>query len=211
MHHDKVRAMMPQGIKAQDQSHYVEVDPNGKWLAFSRYAEITGLICHTRFQNAWTRAVTGEVLPRLRVVHAYDKESDNIIYKQRFRLIMLCVAPINDRWTDGMSLVEYVWRRHKLLTNGWLHWEQSEYTKVQEILFKHAIDYWSIRQALQDSLFRPYAHHVGVPIQGETYGNGAILDRMEVRVTQQRGGLCVPEIRHPDVSVQLEGRDGGGA
>ena len=210
MHHDKVRAMMPRLAKAQDQSLYVEPDPNGKWLAFSNFGDVTGLICHNHFRNGWTGAI-GEALPRLQVVDAYDRESDNVLYQQRFRLIMLCVAPINDKWLMGKSIVEYVYRRYKLHNGGWTHWDKDEYQKVKELLYTHAMEYWSIRQALQDSIFRPYAHHVGVPIQGETYGNGAILDRMEVRVTQQRGGLCVPEIRHPNVSVQLEGSGDRGA
>ena len=209
MQHDKVQAMMPRLITAQDNSRYVEADPNGKWLAFSHYAEVTGLICHNHFRNGWTGAI-GEKLPRLQVVNAYDRESDDVVYKQRFRLIMLCVAPINDACLSGMTVPQYVYGRHRLHIGGWTHWDKDEYQKVKELLYKHAMEYWSIRKALQDSLFRPYAHHVGVPIQGETYGNGAILDRMEVKVTQ-RGGLSVPEIRHPDVPVHLEGSGDRGA
>ena len=209
MQHPKVQRFMPRLMRAQDNSRYVEVDPNGKWLAFSCYAEIAVLICRTRFRDGWTGAM-GDKLPRLQVVDAYQRESDDLVYRQRFRLMMLCVAPTNDKWLMGMTVPEYVYRRHRLYTGGWLYWEQTEEQQVKQLLYKHAIEFLATKQALQDALFRPYAHHLGEPIEGEKFGKGSILDRMEVKVTQ-RGGLSVPEIRHEDVSVQIEGGHGRGA
>ena len=194
----QVRELIPR-LRAQDISNYMERNAKGTWLAFSRFDEVAVLISatHTRnpINNAW-----GVRLRPLQVVDLYYRESDNYFYGQRFKLVMACVAPVNDA---GCDIVREVWLRHTLFCGGWLKWTTEAKRQALFELYEAAYHYLGET----DASFHPYALHVGKAIEGETFGKGSILEKLEVHVERTKGGIHVPEVRRSSVPIQVEDGD----
>ena len=191
-------------LEAQNTSNYVERNEAGTWLAFSRFDEVAVLVSATHSRNPWTNA-WGKKLKPLQVVELYNRESDNYMYGQRFELIMACVAPVDDTYVD--NIVAEVWQRHVLFRRGLLKWTHGAKTAAQRAINAAAYHYWGIA----DATFRPYALHVGRAIEGETFGKGSILEKLEVHVERTKGGINVPEVRRSTVPIPVEGSDRRGA
>ena len=194
--HPKVRQIV-QRLKAQDTSNYIERNEKGTWLAFSRFDEVSILISATHTRNPWTNA-WGVKLKPLQVVELYNRESDNYIYGQRFKLIMACVAPVDDTYVG--NIVQEVWNRHVLFRGGWLKWLHQHKMEAQRQLHEAAYHFWGEA----DATFRPYALHVGKAIEGETFGKGRILERLELHVERREGGVSVPVIRRGSVPIPVQ-------
>jgi len=201
--HGAVRRLVLR-LKAQDTSNYMERNEKGTWLAFSRFDEVAVLISATHKRNPWTNAWLEKVKP-LQVVELYNRESDNYMYGQRFKLIMACVAPADDTYVD--DIVKEVWERHRLFKNGLLKWTHGAKVEAQRQLNEAAYHFWGEL----DATFRPYALHVGKAIEGETFGKGNILEKLEVHVERTKGGINVPEVRRSSVPIRVEGSDRRGA
>ena len=201
--HPKVRQTVMR-LKAQDTSNYIETNEARNWLAFSRFDEVTVLISATHSRNPWTNA-WGKKLKPLQVVELYNRESDNYMYGQRFKLIMACVAPADDTYVD--DIVREVWQRHVLFRRGLLKWTHGAKAEAQKQLYEAAYHFWGEL----DATFRPYALHVGKAIEGETFGKGNVLEKLEVHVERTKGGINVPEVRRSSVPIRVEGSDRRGA
>ena len=197
--HPKVRQTVMR-LKAQDTSNYMETNEARNWLAFSRFDEVVALISATHTRDPWNNK-WGKKLKPLSVVELYNRESDNYMYGQRFKLIMACVAPADDTYVD--DIVREVWQRHVLFRGGWLKWTHGAKAEAQKQLYKAAYEFWSEL----DVTFRPYALHVGKAIEGETFGKGSILEKLEVHVERTKGGIHVPEVRRGSVPIRVEGSD----
>ena len=187
-------------LKAQDTSNYIETNEARTWLAFSRFDEVAVLVSATHRRNPWTNEWREKLKP-LQVVELYNRESDNYMYGQRFELIMACVAPADDTYVD--DIVREVWNRHVWFRRGLLKWTPQAKTEAQKQLYEAAYHYWGIA----DATFRPYALHVGKAIEGETFGKGSILEKLEVHVERTKGGIHVPEVRRSSVPIRVEGSD----
>lgn len=201
--HPKVRQTVMR-LKAQDTSNYRETNEARTWLAFSRFDEVAVLVSATHTRNPWTNAWGKKVKP-LQVVELYNRESDNYLYGQRFKIIMACVAPVDDTYVG--DIVREVWDRHVLYRGGWLKWTYGAKKEAERQLHKAARDFW----AEMDVTFHPYALHVGKAIEGETFGKGNILTQLEVHVEHSKGGIHVPEVRRKTDVVSVEGGDRRGA
>jgi hypothetical protein len=198
----QVREFVPR-LRAQEISNYLETNEARTWLAFSRFDEVAVLISatHTRnpINNAW-----GVRLKPLQVVDLYFRESDDYFYGQRFKLIMACVAPVDDTYVG--DIVKEVWLRHTLFCGGWLKWTTEAKRQAQFELYEAAFHYLGDT----DESFHPYALHVGKAIEGETFGKGKILEGLEVHVERTKGGINVPQVRRGSVPVPVQdGRDRG--
>ena len=196
--HEAVRRVVLR-LKAQDTSNYMETNKAGTWLAFSRFDEVAVLVSATHTRNPWTNAWGTKVLP-LQVVELYNRESDNYSYGQRFKLIMACVAPVDDTWVG--NIVQEVYNRHVLFRGGWLKWLPGAKLEAQKQLNYEAFHFWGEL----DVTFRPYLLHVGKAIEGETFGKGKILEKLEIHV-ERKGGIHVPEIRRESVPIPVEGSE----
>lgn len=205
---ERIRRAMPR-LSAQNRTNLIEMDPKRRWIAFSRFDEVVTLISNTWFRtDPWTNTI-GPKLPKLELVELYDKENDDWFHKQRFRLLMFGIAPANSAVGDAVRIV---WQRHKWFNGGWLYTEQAEQREVQRRLALTVQEYWSEGRALKEGLFKPYTFHVGMPVEGDTFGKGRIIERhereLEVRLNRQKGGISVPEIRPQSVPVQIQDRRG---
>ena len=201
--HPKVRQTVMR-LKAQDTSNYIETNEGRTWLAFSRFDEVAVLVSATHSRNPWTNA-WGKKLKPLQVVELYNRESDNFMYGQRFKLIMACVAPADDTYVG--DIVQEVWQRHVLFRRGLLKWTHQHKAEAQKQLYKEAYHFWGE----MDATFKPYALHVGKAIEGETFGKGNVLEKLEVHVERTKGGIHVPEVRRSTDVVRVEGGERRGA
>jgi len=155
-----------------------EVDPKGQWLSLMWVHQVICFLCECR---AWDseRGLKGDTpFPKLEIRAVYEREVDDYASGQRFKAIMFGLGcPDNN-----VDSVKEVWRRRSLWQWNMLCWDYTEYGEKLAEVQGHALKL----KSMHDKRFALHRKAIATPIEGETFGDGFILDLIKER--QGNGG-----------------------
>lgn len=167
-------------LRKGETSEFMERHPEGKYVALSRYHKVAVMMCKNRLRNPWTTAV-GDPLPATKLVHIYPKECDDVMYRQRFSILMFGVAAVDSARHDTVKLVL---RKNNCYDNGTLWWEHAELVERTRTLMTVAKRYENER-----AFWKNWIKAIGKPIEGERFGTGDVLSKLTMTVTPSKGGV----------------------
>ena len=147
-----------------------EVDRHGQWAAIAWPHQVICFLCVCRAWDA-KNGRKGQPFPKLEVRHVYEKEVDDYESGQRFRIVMFGLGCPDSR----VDSVKEVWRRRELWRNNLLCWDYSEYAAMRAVVEGYAL---SLKR-ITDAKFAWHMKGIGEPIEGEAFGKGSVLTRIE--------------------------------
>jgi len=157
-------------LKREQTLDQYEADKHGQWLALMWVHQVICFLCECR---AWdsVRGRKGDTpFPKLEVRAVYEREVDDYESGQRFKAIMFGLGcPDN-----GVDSVKEVWRRRMLWQRNMLCWDYTEYADKRAAVAGHALKL----KSMHDKRFALHRKAIATPIEGETFGDGFILDRI---------------------------------
>jgi hypothetical protein len=174
----------------------IEVDKDRRWLAFSSAHAVISMLCENR---TWSGRLLlkGKAYPRLEVREVYASEVDDHRYKQRYRVIMFGLGCPEDE----ANTVRIVWDRYQRWRHGLLCWDHDEYQKQLAIVTGHA----QSLQQLNDAYFAGHTSVIGTPIEGETFGQGSVLQKLAVVSKPNERGIYEQEVHTVKPRIVIPG------
>jgi len=159
---DVVRTIAPE----RSLERLFEADRYGHWAAIAWPHQVICFMCECR---AWDgkHGIKGAAMPKLEVREVYEKEVDDWESGQRYRIVMFGLGCPDNQ----VNSVKEVWRRLQLWRAGHLCWDYSEYAEQRAVLEAWAL---SLKQK-RDRKFAWHMKGIGEPIEGETFGQGRVL------------------------------------
>ena len=167
---------LKRGESVNYQEHDVGTYANGtrsyNGLAMTHFAKAATLLC----RDTWIRKspLTGErgqSLNRCHLVHVYDMMLPDLSMQQEFQLLLWSIGR-KDKPEVGYELARY---KNRLYHLGFLGFHQDDQKEQRAKLLKIAAEFLTIDR-LRD-IYGGLA--MGVPIEGERFGKGVVLDRIE--------------------------------
>jgi len=144
-----------------------EVDRHGKWLALSRVHAVICLLCECRAWDSTHRRKGDKVFPKLEVRSVFEREFDAHDKGQAYRVTMFGLGCPDSR----INSPKQVWTMWQLWTNNALCWDYTQYAEKRAEVEQHALTH----KRLNDPKFAWHTKAIGTPIEGETFGQGRVL------------------------------------